>query len=87
MAKKDNLLDVRISKATHVEWEGKAKSVSSKNADGPFDILPMHANFISLINGEPIHVVKEDGSEENYASSKSVVFVTNNQVKIYSDIE
>jgi F0F1-type ATP synthase epsilon subunit len=78
-------LDVRISKATNVVWEGKAQSVSSKNAQGAFDILPMHANFVTLIRNEPI-VVHHDDVEDTYTFKESVIYVQNNSVKVYADI-
>ena len=30
-------------------FEGKVKALSSVNEMGPFDILPLHINFISVI--------------------------------------
>lgn len=89
MKKNDNekILDVRINKATEVVWEGKALSVSSRNTNGEFDILGMHSNFISLVRDDPIKVVQVDGTENIYKFKQSVVFVNNNSVKIFSDIE
>jgi F0F1-type ATP synthase epsilon subunit len=80
------LLTVRISKAAEVVWEGRAQSVSSENAQGPFDILPMHANFITLLSDKPIVIIAEDGEKIEKKFSASVMYVVNDVVKIYADI-
>jgi F0F1-type ATP synthase epsilon subunit len=81
------LLTVRISKAAEVVWEGKAQSVSSENAQGPFDILPMHANFITLLKDKPIVIITEKGERIEQRFLASVMYVVNDEVKIYADIK
>lgn len=83
----ENVLHVRISKATKVVWEGDAVSISSRNTNGDFDILGMHSNFITLIRNDPIKIVDVDGKEKTYVFEQSVLSVNNNNVKIFSDIE
>ncbi|HEX67694.1 MAG TPA: hypothetical protein ENG13_01340, partial [bacterium] len=49
---KKDLLEVKIfcsSLLKEIPFEGKAEAVSSQNKLGKFDILPGHANFITLI--------------------------------------
>lgn len=84
----DNLttLHVRISEATKIVWEGEAVSVSSENSDGKFDILGMHSNFITLIRGAPISVVDSNRNKKEYKFKQSVIFVSNNEVKVFADI-
>lgn len=81
-----SILHVRISEATKIVWEGDASSVSSENSDGKFDILGMHSNFITLIKEVPITVVRVDGSKKEYKFKQSVIFVSDNKVKIFADI-
>ena len=45
---------VTISNAEERIWEGSLHSVSSANSAGKFDILPGHANFVTMIKNEPI---------------------------------
>lgn len=84
--KKEDILHVRVSKATKVVWEGEAYSVSSKNSDGPFDILGMHSNFITLVRNDPIVIVDTKKEKKTYTFNQSVVFVTDNVVRIFADI-
>lgn len=83
----EEILQVRISKATNVVWEGKALSVSSKNSKGVFDILGMHSNFITLVRKDPIVIKTIDGEEKKYSFNQSVISVINNKVSIFSNIE
>lgn len=57
-----NVLNVKILSPTQTIFEGEAYSVSSTNSAGKFDILPFHANFITLVQKQPIflRVKKKD---------------------------
>lgn len=50
----DVQLDVNIRNPQTVVFAGKANSITSVSEPGPFDILPSHANFISLIKDNVI---------------------------------
>lgn len=78
-------LNLRIVSGTQPVWEGTVKSVTSKNSEGVFDILPLHANFITLIGEEPIRVVTTDDRTLSWNFKQSVMYVNNNEVKIYAD--
>ncbi len=79
------LLHVRIVSATQPVWEGDAVSISSVNSDGPFDILPMHANFISLVKKSPFVVSTASGERQEWHFEQAVVYVQGNTVRIYAD--
>lgn len=49
-----DVLSVKILSPTQTIFEGEAISVSSANLTGKFDILPYHANFITLIQKTPV---------------------------------
>jgi F0F1-type ATP synthase epsilon subunit len=83
----ERTMHVRITKATHVVWEGDAVSVSSQNTQGPFDVLATHANFITLIKNTPIVVVTADGTTNSYTFDQSVMFVSKNTVRVFADIK
>ncbi len=81
-----NLLHVRILNPKQTLFEGEALSVSSKNSAGKFDILPEHANFITLVENFPLTVIKENKEKLTLNTSQAVIFVTSNRVNIYTDI-
>jgi F0F1-type ATP synthase epsilon subunit len=79
------LLHVRVNSPEKLIWEGDALSVSSKNADGPFDILPFHSNFITFIEKQPIRV-NTGKNVESYTFDYSVIYAHINSVMIYTNI-
>jgi F0F1-type ATP synthase epsilon subunit len=78
-------LHVRINSPEKIIWEGDAEWVSSENSQGPFDILPMHANFVSIIEKHDIRVKTAEG-EVKYTFPYSVIYAHSNQVKIYTNL-
>ncbi len=57
------LLKVKILSPTQTIFEGEAVSLSSVNSSGKFDILPFHANFITLVQNQPLLLrVKKNGT-------------------------
>jgi F0F1-type ATP synthase epsilon subunit len=60
----DKKFKVKVRDTENIIYEGEVERISSYNEVGPFDIYPMHANFISIIRQELIlydnhQVVKE----------------------------
>lgn len=80
----DNFLEVKIlwpPAAKKESFQGKVKAISSKNRLGNFDILPGHANFISLIlNALTLHTPDK---KINYQFTRGVLEVNENKVKIF----
>ena len=78
-------LEVVIRDRNGLIFGGKAEAVSSVNDKGPFDILPLHANFISLIKREAALHFK--GAVNKSVSLESgVMKVKDNKVEIYIGI-
>ena len=84
--KEKTMLSVKIMNPDAVIWEGEAESVSSENTEGPFDILPEHANFLTLITGKPIVVRRYDGDRE-FVFGQALLYIHNNSVAIYTNID
>ncbi len=82
----EKLLSVKVMNPNKVLWEGEAKSVSSKNNFGPFDLLPEHANFITLIKKEKV-VVRTSIEVKDFYFDNAVIYIHKNQVLIFSQIE
>jgi F0F1-type ATP synthase epsilon subunit len=79
------MLRVRINSPEKLLWEGEALSVSSKNSQGPFDILPFHTNFVTILENEKIFI--NTGSQVvEYTFEHSVLYVHPNKVYIYTHI-
>lgn len=79
-------LYVSISSADELIWEGEAQSVSSENQEGKFDVLPGHANFITMITGKPITIRISAAEEQKYTYKNAVLYTLEDRVKIYVNI-
>jgi len=77
-------LHVRIISPQQLILETDASSVSSKNSQGKFDILPLHANFITMIEGEPIIVRPINQKPLTFNFPFSIILNTGNAVNIYT---
>lgn len=82
----NNLLNVQILTPKQTLFEGQALAVSSRNSTGKFDILPEHANFITLIENQPLIVIKDNKEKLKLNVSTGLIYVTSNQAHIYTDI-
>jgi len=81
-----NLLFVTVNSRKGKLFEGNAKSVTSFNKVGRFDVLGKHANFISLIEKEVL-IHKRDDTVDPIPLTNGVMRVVNNQVDIYVGIK
>lgn len=66
-------------------YEGEALALSSKNSVGKFDILPMHANFITVVENQPLVITKPDGSKLTFQVREAIVYNKENKVSVYTD--
>lgn len=75
-------LSVKVFSPFHVYYEGEAYSVSAVNKTGPFDVLPGHANFFSLLFPGEFRV---DTCEEkiSFNIKQSIMLVAHNQVTVF----
>lgn len=78
-------LQVSVKATDKILWQGEADSVSSVNSQGPFDILPYHSNFISVIENRPI-TIRVGKEKKEYSFSFSVVYAHSNKVQIFTNL-
>lgn len=79
-------LHVRILSPQQLILDTEATSISSKNSQGDFDILPQHANFITLVENSPIEVRLADKRHLSFAFPLAIILVKENKVDIYTHI-
>lgn len=82
---KDELLQVRVLGPQSKIYEGPAVSVSATNRVGPFDVLPGHVNFFSLLT-EPSVVVNTGSQQIEVPITQGLIKVKNNLVTLFADI-
>ena len=82
---KNLILSVSVRDRSGILFEGEAEAVSSVNEKGPFDILPLHANFISIISRTLALHIKSNVRKE-IPIQKGVLIVRENRVEVYLGI-
>ena len=80
-------LHVRIISPKELLLDTEANSVSSKNPQGNFDILPQHANFITLVEDNPITVRVRDQKPLVFKYPLAIIVTRENKVDIYTYIQ
>lgn len=80
-------MEVKVYSPFRDYFDGRAFSVSAVNATGPFDILPQHHNFISLLSACDLVVrtVKE-GDDRRISISGGIMHVKANKVIVFLDV-
>ena len=76
-------LTLVVQTPTGIVWEGEVQSVISHNQEGEFMILPDHANFMTPLHREDVRVVFADGAERIFHYDEAVLFVEDNQIRMY----
>lgn len=83
---KTKLIKVKIIETQKTIFYGKARSITAQNETGPFDILPGHINFVTLINGA-LTIIQEDGTPFSIEITDGVLRNKMDYVKIYLGIK
>lgn len=82
MSKPETMLFTIQASAAPI-WEGEVMAIESENREGPFTILPDHANFMTPISAVPVLVTLPDGTQTTYEYEQAVLFLQNNHAKLY----
>jgi len=83
----DQTLHIRIITPRELMLDIAAESISSKNSQGTFDILPQHANFITLIENSPITVRVKGQKALTFKFPLAIMNVSENKVDIYTYVQ
>ena len=74
---------VKIYSPSDTFFDGKAKVVSASNDTGPFDVLPQHHSFITLLSAGKVGVVTLDESKQEFDIDGGLMRVRDNTVTIF----
>jgi F0F1-type ATP synthase epsilon subunit len=71
----------------HIYYEGEAVSLSAFNSVGPFDVLPGHADFFSML--VPCQVSIDNGSDKDpitFDIRDGILTVRDDEVMLFANI-
>lgn len=80
------IMDVKVYAPFKTYFEGKAFSISAESATGPFDILPHHHNFITLLIPCDITVRPTNAPEQRIRISGGIMHVKRDRVIVFLDV-
>jgi F0F1-type ATP synthase epsilon subunit len=78
----NNSLQVAIRDRVQVIFEGTASAVSSTNEIGPFDVLSMHANFVTPIK-EKVIITDSNGKKKEFKVEGGILTVKADLVEVF----
>ncbi len=79
-------LKVKVIAPGQIHYDGPASSVSAVNHVGPFDVLPSHHNFISLLDKCQLKVGLDGKNVKQIAIKSGLIHVKEDDVKVFLDI-
>lgn len=79
-------MHVKVHSPYKVYYDDDAASLSAVNKTGPFDILPQHKNFMTLLI--PCNVIVRAPGKPDYSLpvTQGVVHVKSDQVIVFLDV-
>ncbi len=77
---------VKVYAPFQVYFEGEAVSVSAVNDTGPFDILPMHRNFLCMLVPCTLTVQPVEGPAKKIKIHRALMHVKANSVVVFMDV-
>ena len=78
-------MQVKIHSPFKNYYDGDAFSISGENATGPFDILPRHHNFISLLSPCEL-IVRSPRGDEKILIGGGLMHVKADKVIVFLDV-
>ena len=79
-------MNVRVYSPFHDYYDGAAFSLTADNATGPFDILPKHHNFISLLEPCDLVIRTINKGDQKIRISGGLMHVKADEVIVFLDI-
>lgn len=83
---REKFLEIIVIKTDQMIFRGMAKSFSSINDQGKFDILPDHQNFISIIKNYMI-IRTTSGKNHHIDIEEAVLHLKNNKLVVFTGIK
>ncbi len=79
-------MHIKVYSPFQIYFDEVGRSISAVNATGPFDILPHHHNFITLLNPCELLIRSLIGHEQRIRISGGLMHVKADRVTVFLDI-
>lgn len=84
--KSSEVLYVKVFSPYQTYYDNKAISISAENDTGPFDVLPRHHNFMTLVNPCEVLIQISKENKKVIRISRGVMHVRKNKVSLFLDV-
>jgi F0F1-type ATP synthase epsilon subunit len=78
-------MHIKVYSPFHTYFDDRATSISGVNDTGPFDILPGHRNFMTLVSACEL-VIRSDKGENKIKIARAVMHVKANDIVVFLDV-
>ena len=82
---KDKRFRIKIISPYQTYYQGEAVSLSAVNSTGPFDVLPGHINFFSLLTAGKI-TINTGFQLLDFQIARGIIRVNGDDVTVFADI-
>lgn len=79
-------MHIKVHSPFRVYFDGPAHSISGSNETGPFDILPHHHNFITLLGAGNLIVRPVEERDQTIRISGGIMHVKQDKVVVFLDV-
>ena len=79
-------MQVRVYAPYQVYYDGPADSLSAANDTGPFDVLPQHKNFMSLLKPGNVVIRQKNKPDFSMKIDRAILHVRSNKVTVFLDV-
>jgi len=76
---------IKIFSPYQVYYQGEAVSLSAQNRTGPFDVLPGHINFFSLLTGGVV-VLNTGFQRLEFQIARGILRVNHDNLTLFADV-
>lgn len=84
--KKTDSIHIKIYSPFQTYFDDDAESISAENLTGPFDVLPQHHNFITLLVASELDIKSKKAGDKKIKINRAVMHVRRNTVTIFLDV-
>lgn len=82
---KDLRLHIKVYSPFKTYFDDEALSISAENDTGPFDVLPKHHNFMSLLNPCDL-IIRLPSKEQRIRITRGIMHVRKDRVTVFLDV-
>jgi F0F1-type ATP synthase epsilon subunit len=81
----ERTMHIKVYSPFKVYFDGEGYSLSGKNTTGPFDVLPEHHNFISLLTPGEL-IIRNRSGDQKMRINGGLLHVRSNRAIVFLDV-